>query len=207
VSASLQPTAFQLTAQSSGQDACVLILIQTNGQPGTVAPLATYPIPDGHTVALLIAERTIFNGVLVEAMTKNFAQFEAPTFHGQQDADGWSTVCSGGNFDCGTYGKVQPFGSMDQTPWSGDQSSLQHVKIPLGSSLESFTLSASKSKLVGVLNCKPSQTWTRQEYDVLQKLYMPVSQPYSLQVHCKVTGAPSVDSATDIVSFLAVQRT
>jgi len=163
VSASLQPTAFQFTTQSSGQDACVLLLIQTNGQPGTVAPLATYPIPDGHTVALLIAERTIFNGVLVEAMTKNFAQFEAPTFYGQQDADGWSTVCSGGNIDCGTYGKVLPSYSNDPTPWSGDAFSLQHVKIPLGG----FTLSASKSKLVGVLNCKPSQTWTRQEWDRL----------------------------------------
>lgn len=63
----LQPTSFQFVSQPNPEapnDGCVLLLIQTNGSGGQVAPLQTYPIPDGRTAALLIANQVLFNQLL-----------------------------------------------------------------------------------------------------------------------------------------------
>jgi hypothetical protein len=144
----LQPTTFQFTTQQhpNGQDACVLVLIQTNGTPGTVAPLAAYPIPDGHTAALLIDQRTLFAGAFVETLNKMFASIQG-VFEGSKDAAGWSTTGKSGAISLGQIGQVDNHASE---AWSSGS-----VEFPLNG----FTIKQSGGLLQAGWASTSAQDW------------------------------------------------
>ena len=159
VSPSLAPTTFRVTTQQhpSKPDSCVLVLIQTNGQPGTVGPLATYPIPDNAGAVLLIAEGPLFNA-LGDDLNKSFGPF-GTRFTSHSDGNGWSTSGSGGAIDCGAYGA--PFDcsrerewDRSQMPWTSDSGGgLSSVRV----GLDGFTVSASSGQLVAAWSHRHAQ--------------------------------------------------
>jgi hypothetical protein len=91
------------TPRWNADDACVLLLIQTNGPAGANGPLATYPIPDGHTASLLISERALFNGALADPLNASFKNFGVH-FSGNNTHGSWTTIGSGGAISVGTVG-------------------------------------------------------------------------------------------------------
>lgn len=103
VQACLMPTAFSFALQASpvtGGDGCVLLLIQTTGNGGTVQPLPNYPIPDGSTAALLISNEVVFCSLIPSSFNTEFAAANMK-FSGQQSGGVWTTTSSGGSISCG----------------------------------------------------------------------------------------------------------
>jgi len=163
VSPSLTPTSFLITTQKhpTRQDSCVLVLIQTNGQPGTVGPLATYPIPDDCGAALLIAERPLFNA-LADDLNKRFQPF-GTNFSARNDSKGWSCVGGGGHIDCGAYGaeyscwppeRERAWEQSSKIPWTSDERGHSR-SVQFG--LDGITISAANGRLVATWNHKHSQ--------------------------------------------------
>jgi hypothetical protein len=153
---SLMPTDFHFTTQQKANaDACLLLLIQTNGPAGTNGPLATYPIPDGHTAGLLISERALFNGALVDPLNASFKNFGVH-FSGNNANGSWTTTGSGGAISVGQVGgqnKKWP----DGRAWSSDSNCNE---APVSISLNGFSLSASNGQIVASWNCKQPQYWS-----------------------------------------------
>src|ERR1700751_2635328 len=154
---SLMPTYYHFTTQqkANADDACVLLLIQTNGPAGTNGPLATYPIPDGHTAGLLISERALFNGALVDPLSASFKNFGVH-FSGNNANGSWTTTGSGGAITVGQVGgqnKKWP----DSQAWSSDSNCNE---APVSISLNGFSLSPSNGQIVASWNCKQPQYWS-----------------------------------------------
>jgi hypothetical protein len=202
---SLTPTSFIIrTQQHPGKlDSCVLVLIQTDGQPGTDGPLASYPIPDNCGAALLIAERPLFSA-LADDLNKSFKPF-GTQFSARQASGVWSTVGSGGSIDCGAYG--QPFDCNHENEWdrsgkvpwtsdgNGNGSSVQF-------GLDGFTISGADGRLVATWNNRHAQNVSQ-----LYRNYIGISlcatrtNVSTLQADFKVLGTPAVDPGSSIVSF------
>jgi len=208
---SLTPTSFLITTQKhpTRQDSCVLVLIQTNGQPGTVGPLAAYPIPDDCGAALLIAERPLFNA-LSDDLNKSFSPF-GTKFSVKNDTNGLSCVGSGGQINCGAYGAEYDCPRLREWKLSGASS---WTSYPDGSGgavqigLDGFTISAADGRLVA--------TWNTRHIQYVSALveYPPVggfgggatlckvnTDPSTLKIDFKVPGSPVIDSGSSKVTF------
>ena len=194
VPVALTPTTFQFTTQSSPQDTCVLLLIQTNGQAGTVGPLPSYPIPDGHTAALLIAERPLFDGAIVDTLTKVFKP-SGGTFKGIPGQSGWSTAAQSGAISFGQIGNGQT--------WSDGA-----IQFPL----KDFTIKRAQGGLQADWTSVCSQNWRRMvTYSTPGNPHSgspghsheAPSDPSNLTLSITFTwhGTPSVDATTGVVSF------
>jgi len=207
VSPSLRPTAFHVSTQQhpTKPDSCVLVLIQTDGQPGTIGPLATYPIPDNFGVALLIDEGPLFKA-LADDLNKSFKPF-GTNFSTQHGGNGWSTVGSGGAIDCGAFGEQFDCRREDEwnrgkMPWTSDGSGNSN-SVQIG--LDGFTISASNGQL--------ATTWSHRHSQNVSQLYRNPAGPgiislcavrsnvSTVQVDFEVSGTPTVDSGSSIVSF------
>ena len=209
VARSLTPSSFAVTTQQhpTKPDSCVLVLIQTDGSPGNVAPLPTYPVPDNSGAALIIAERPLFSA-LSDDLNKTFSPF-GTTFSAKQGSPGWSVVGGGGSINCGTYGNFfdcnheNEWDRSDKMPWSSDgNGNLTPVQIQL----DGFTVFGSNGQLTA--------TWTNLHSQNVSELYRnpPIppgiislcatrTNPSKIQVDFKVSGTPSVDPGSSIVSF------
>jgi hypothetical protein len=197
VPASLQPTDFKFAVQqkTGSSDACVLLLIQTNGPAGTVQPLDAddYPIPENDTAALRVSARALFNGVLVDYLNGAFSSFYT-LFSGQQSGDTWSTVTSGGSFNFGSIG--DPTNTLSF--WSSDvNGNLTAVHIPL----RGFAVSASQGSLSANWSCAPTHYWSYYAADPPSTSLRVVSTSVTLQVSYSNLGRPSVDPVSDQVTF------
>lgn len=209
VAPSLTPTSFLVTTQQhpTNPDSCVLISIQTDGQPGTPGPLATYPIPDDCGVALLIAERPLFSA-LADDLNKSFQPF-GTSFSAQQGSGGWSTVGSGGQIDCGEYGqqydcsRENEWDNSAKIPWTSDGNG-NSSSVQFG--LDGFTVSGANGGLV--------TTWSNTHPQNVSQVYRNPAIPpniisicsvstalSTLQTDFTVSGAPTVDPGSSIVSF------
>jgi len=202
VPAALTPTYFQFATQSTAQESCVLLLIQTNGQPGAPGPLPAYPIPDGRTAALLIGEETLFAGALVERLNKAF-QFSQGKFERRKDSEGWVATAIGGSVSFGQIG--QRLNEQDCS-WSEGP-----VAFPLN---PSFVVKRTTTGLQADWTPVSSQAWLRQ-YLVLTlgnpnsgtpgRTFWITSEPKKLTLSISYSwhGEPKIDPITDIVSFAA----
>lgn len=206
---SLTPTAFHITTQQhpTKQDSCVLILIQTDGQPGTVGPLAKYPIPDDCGAALLIDERPLFH-VLSEDMNKSFGPF-GTRFSTQNGTSGWAIVGSGGQINYGSIGAPYDCSQLKQRPWSpggepwtSDQDA-KLVSVQVG--LDGFTISGANGRLVATWSHLHSQ-YVSTVVSTFAMGRTPgtcrvATNPCNLQIDYKAEGTPAVDPGSSIVSF------
>ena len=115
----LQPTSFELATQAkpgTRGDGCVLLLITTNGTPGTVGALPVYPIPDGHSAALLVSNHTLFNGILPSQLSSHGSVIDA-TAVGSCGTDGvWRTIIQSGTANLGAI----EIGAPDDGPYSSN---------------------------------------------------------------------------------------
>lgn len=110
----LQPTFFDVVVQrsDSSDDACVLLLIQTNGQRGSTWPLGPYPITQGSSATLILSNRVIFSEVLPPKLEQEFAaQNLTMTFAGD-DSSGYFVSLA-------TAGPLVNTGEMQSMVWSG----------------------------------------------------------------------------------------
>jgi hypothetical protein len=194
VSASLQPTDFKFhTQQKAGSsEACVLLLIQTNGTAGSVEPFEDYPIPAGCTAALRISARALFNGLLPEYLNGAFSQL-GTRFSGQQSGDAWSTMGSGGTID---YGKIGEERNRGGDPWSADcwSGKAKPVVIPMGS----FAVSASQGSLSANWSCQYTSCWGEEIIGPYpdERLF-----PATFELSLSLSSKPIVDPVTDQVTF------
>ena len=79
----------------------MLLLITTNGTPGGVGALPTYPIPDGSTAALLVSNHTMFNGLLPSQLSSSDTVINADAA-GSCGTDGvWRTTIQSGTANVG----------------------------------------------------------------------------------------------------------
>lgn len=125
----LRPTSFHFWVQAKpgSDDACVVLLIRTNGKDGTLGPLATHPIADGHTATLLIA-KNVLGRLLVDTLTDAFRSANW-RFEYQPNGNTWKVVSVGGDLDFGPYGQE---GEKDGAFWScDDHTRLQNVRVPV----------------------------------------------------------------------------
>ena len=207
VSQSLTPTSFQITTQQNAAktDSCVLVLIQTNGQPGTVGPLPTYPIPDNAGVAVLIDQRPLF-GALSDNLNSMFNPF-GTTFSAKNNSGVWSSVGSGGQIAMGPISQQYDCAHWDDwhdhgMPWTSDANG-NLTGFSIG--LDGFTISAGNGQLVA--SCTRQQSQNVSAVDWVWAWKSPgrcwvqtslCTAQISLQAN---SGPPSVDTGSSIVSF------
>lgn len=208
VSPALTPTNFHITTQHhpSKPDSCVLLLIQTNGQPGTDGPLPTYPIPDNSGVALFISERALF-GALCDDLNRTFTPF-GTKFSAQQAGGSWSSVGSGGQVDCGAYGTQfdcaheRDWDRSDKVPWTSDGSGNLRSVQP---GLAGFTVSAASRQLVASWHQKHTQyishLYRNIPIGILPSVCATRSDSSTVQIDFSVSGSPAVDAGSSKVSF------
>ena len=153
----LTPTDFHFTIQRqpNEEDACVMLLIQTSGTPGTNGPLASYPIPDGRTAALLLSDRALFNGALADPLNKSFQNFGAH-FSGSNTNDTWITTCSSGAIRIGQLNHQNEKWPNSEA-WSSDSGCNES---PVSISLNGFSLAVSNGQIVATWNSKQPQYWS-----------------------------------------------
>ena len=88
----LQPTLFEFCVQpnpAQPDDGCVLLLIQTNGNLGTLGLLPCYPIPAGSTASLIVSNQVLFDQLFPAQLRASMAAANLPLlFIGQQDSSG-----------------------------------------------------------------------------------------------------------------------
>lgn len=166
VSPSLQPTSFELVVQPHPDPlkggGCVLVLITTNGQAGQREPLATYPIPDGSTAALLVSNQVIFAGLLPAELTNTSAQITWAAAQAQSGT-GWSAQISSGSADVGVL--HPPAGSLPYTSDGEYHFVSGYHEVPMKVPLAGFTLQAQG----GALQATHTQNWGQQwAYSIYQ---------------------------------------
>ena len=199
VPASLQPTNFEIATQpaldNTSGDGCVLVLIQTNGSKGNFGQLATYPIPTGYEVGLIVSSQIIFNQLMPVELTTEFQSIGAQ-FSGQQSNGGWQTVSSGGTLNLGVLGE-----QSGHNPYSSDSSqNLEPVQVSAGNlsvspAGESLRISWGQTwdqywtYWFGISDGNGGVIWDSDASDTM------LSGSYSM------SATPSVDPVTDIVSF------
>ena len=124
VPACLTPTEFYFVTQQkpNSSDACVVLLIKTNGKEGTVEPLPQYPIPDNHSAALLVSGQAVFGGLMVDYLNNGFGSL-GTKFQASQNNGAWAVVGSGGGVNFGEIGDPSSEPSWIWQPhsvWSSD---------------------------------------------------------------------------------------
>jgi hypothetical protein len=100
VPAALQPTEFKMFKQQqpNGSDSCILFLIKTNGPGGNMSPLDAYPLGADVSAALILSDRTIFDGIIPLTKLPDGLSFASKESNGQR------SVTLNGTVNCGTYG-------------------------------------------------------------------------------------------------------
>jgi hypothetical protein len=155
VPGALSPTDFYFSVQPkpNSPDACLVLLIKTNGTAGTVGPLPNYPIPDNHSAALLISCRALFAGAMVDSLNQIFGPL-GTKFHGVQSGATWSTAGAGGALSFSPIGeRVPERDAQGSLPWSSDKNGQSAgVAFPL----DGLTVSAAKDSLAVTWSCQPS---------------------------------------------------
>lgn len=207
VPGAFSPTDFHFSIQQkpNSQDACLLLLIKTNGADGTIGPLTNYPIPDDHSAALLISARAVFNGVLVDYLNGSFSKL-GTKFKGVQSNNTWSsTVGTGGAVDfgeVGTYQPSEPTQGQEATPWSSGEN---RYPAAVTFSLDNFTVSLAQNNLSVAWSCEHTNWWSvwYWPYDPYGGgRWMPNTTQLTLEVGFnQSTSAPKVDPISDQVSF------
>jgi hypothetical protein len=205
VPACLQPTSFDFVTQpapeSTSGDGCVLLLIQTNGSGGAVGQLTAYPIPSGHTAALIVSNQVIFNQLIPPALTAEFQKIGF-TFAGQQSNSVWQAVSTGGSINVGTLGKANtPNPCLFPAVYTSDNNgNAAAVEVPL----DGFIIAPGAD---GSLAVSWNKSWSQPWADLsgIQVRGWCDSrtsvQAAQLTASYAQTSAASVDPATDIVSF------
>jgi hypothetical protein len=108
--ACLTPTNFTFALQPApggSGDGCVLLLIQTTGPGGTPGPLATYPIEDGFTAALIVSNEVLVSGLLQPSLAAAL-QKTGTTVTAQQENGVWQISTSGGTINLGVINNPNP---------------------------------------------------------------------------------------------------
>ncbi len=196
---SLKPTEFLFTLQQkpNSSDACVLLLIQTNGQAGKVESLDAYPIPDDHTAALLISER-IFQGTMIDALNKEFSQFPSTTF-----------VTSGDRGFIANSGSMKSPG-VNQVGQDGPNNyNLGFISGDLEFELEQlFTLAYTQDTITAKWEPTNKSTWLYKSIHFYDPDGGPDQPPFdyanatvSLAYHFGWQASPKVDGETNVVGF------
>jgi hypothetical protein len=166
----LLPTKFAfVTAQAPGStsDGCLQILIQTNGSGGTVAALASYPIAQGSSAALIISNQTMFSsdGVLPTVLKSSLDGIGA-TYMGVESNGTWSTVITGGMVNAGVI-PANPTGPMPFTSGDYDSSSNPPPSQPVTVAFDND----SGTCTLGISNGGLSLTWSQQWYQYWAYFY------------------------------------
>ncbi|MFL6198217.1 MAG: hypothetical protein ACJ76J_03485 [Thermoanaerobaculia bacterium] len=154
--ACLNPTCFHFWTQSTADkgDACVLLLIRTDGAEGKVGALPAYPIEKGHSAALILAGRVV-SELLVENLSRVFEPLGSRV-GAQQNGALWKVSSSGGEINFGRIGKkdrndLKTYFSMDSLQGEHEQ----EVRI----STDGFTVQPSDGKLVARWEQDRKQCW------------------------------------------------
>ncbi len=154
ISKPLRPTSFRFWVQQkpASEDACVLLLIRTDGQPGTVGPLPSYPIPDSHS-ACLIVSKSVIGRLLVEKLSSAFGSLQWK-FEYRPAAGSWQVVSTSGALDFGQFGNE---GRNDGDFWSSDgQANPQPVRVPCAG----FTVAPAEGSLKADWHPRHDQNWS-----------------------------------------------
>jgi hypothetical protein len=154
---SLMPTDFHFTIQQdpNSHESCVLLLIKTSGTAGSSGPLATYPIPEKRSAALLLSEHALFAGALADSLNAAFQKFGVH-FSGANENGRWITASSGGGISVGKINERN-----EKWPSSVAWSSDAHTnESPVTVTLNGFSLTSSGGKIVANWSCKQPQYWS-----------------------------------------------
>jgi hypothetical protein len=195
----LQPTDFRFMTQpapgSSTGDGCIVICIQTTGNPGTLTPLAPYPIPSGNTAAVLVSNALLFTQVMADGLSREFASL-GTVFSGVQAGALWQTRGSGGQIDVGVLGDTRD----PHQPYSSDSST---NPTPVKVSTDGFTLAPASGG--GGLSLNWTQTWdqywTYFTYISSTESWMSAAADTQLVGSYSSVWTPQVNAKTDVVSF------
>jgi hypothetical protein len=154
---SLMPTDFHFVTQQkpNSKEACVVLLIQTSGPAGSIAPLSVYPIADNHTAALLFSDRALFSGALPDSLNTSFKKFGVH-FGGNSEKGSWITTSSGGGI---TVGQINHRNEewRQGVAWSSDGG---QGEAPVSITLNGFSLASINGKIVATWKCKQPQSWS-----------------------------------------------
>ena len=199
---SLRPVSFQFVTQTNPEappDGCVLLLIQTTGRGGTQAPLPIYPVPDGTSTSLLVANPVIFRELLPPALFNAFANQPAFPFQAAFDGQGgppiYGATCLIGAMDLDPVGNSSAYSSDS----FGDQSGIQLQ-------LTGMSVSPGGQGLAVSWNTTFSQYFTY--YTGSGKTFTEnVAEASNIQASYSVVLTPSVDSGTDTIAFPAASGT
>jgi hypothetical protein len=199
--ASLQPTDFKFATQKKlgSSDACVLLLIQTNGSAGAVQPLVDYPIPDNHTAALLISGQAVFSGLMVDYLNNGFAS-QTTTFQASQNNGAWMVVGHGGEVNFGQIGDP----SSQQSVWSCDGPGMDGPKAnptPFVVPLDGFTVQTIANGLSVSLNVQHMCYWCQYAGIAPREGQVWYSGSATVQVTYSLKTQPVVDPVSDKVTF------
>ena len=195
VQACLQPTSFDVATQpapdSTTGDGCILLLIQTNGTPGTVGPLDSYPIPDQQTAALIVSNQVIFNQLLPSNLNTQFPG-TGQTFAGQLVGGVWQTSGNGGSINAN---EVE--GQSDLTMyWTQDKQDGNGTPVVLP--IDGFLVSPQSNELGVSWQYSWKQGWGY----LLPAHNMPAGwDTIGMNLSYTGTAPANVDEVTDIVSF------
>jgi hypothetical protein len=195
----LRPTSFHFVVQRrtpTSDDACVLLLIRTNGAEGTIGPLAAYPIPDGHTAALIVG-KAVLGRLLVNSLTEGFQSLRLK-FEYQPNGASWRVACSSGDLDFGQFGNE---GRHDGDFWSSDdRGNAKSVRIPLAG----FKVEPGQNMITASWTPRHTQHWTlhREWVDFNENLQINDFILKSvLSPAFRQSGPPSVDPISAVVTF------
>jgi hypothetical protein len=177
----LQPKTFHFYTQQKpdSDETCLVLFIQTNGQDGKIAPLASYPINANNTAALIISDAAIFGGVIPSSPGTGLSMA------GKQDGASWCTTASG-------TVNADYYGDPSDEPFTGYSTDQYFNYAPVIVPVDGLKLAAENGNLTG----KWQQTWSLYWID-----------SWRLPHHCDMTGSfslssqPQVDSGTCVVSF------
>jgi hypothetical protein len=163
VPACLQPTSFEFVVQpnpATPGDGCVLMLIQTNGTPGPVAPLTTYPIPDGSTAVLLVSNQVLFNQLFPGQLTPSPGANVNATYSGVKVGEVFQTSVTAGVNSLGVLSYPdapgQPYSSNGKFAHFGSTS---HESEAVTVSFEGLTIQPGGANLLGTYGSTWKQGW------------------------------------------------
>jgi len=194
--ACLQPTDFHFVTQQKpgANDACVLLLIHTNGPAGQMGPLATYPIPDDASAVLIISGRVMFQGLLVDYLNQVFSSVGSH-FSAPQSGAAWRVTSSGGTIDLGQIGRQ---GTDYNIVYSCDSG---HREQPVRVACDGFTVEPSN----GVLKASWERQWDQHwgKYEGMNPRLGPQYSVHNSTIHAHFlqNGTPVVDPVSAEVSF------
>jgi len=194
----LKPTDFEFYTQQkpNSNDACLLLLIHTNGTKGTVGPLSTYPIPDNQSAAMIISGRVIFGGLLVDYMNQVFAPLSW-RFSAQQNGAFWKVTSSGGELDFGQIGR-KTTDNRDIVFSCDDRMNERPVRI----GCDGFTVQPSNGNLVASWHRQWGQLWGKFEsYNFRTGIYGYSVHNSTIETNYDQSGKPWVDPNTAEVTF------